>query len=77
MDHAYVVSTVNDKKILQKKSVRNLAFKPYIPHSTPIFIILKILQLEDFYTMQLCKFNYKNTNNLLPSNGVRTTKSNS
>ena len=28
---------------------------------------MKILQLEDLYTMQLYKFYYKNTNNLLPS----------
>ena len=54
-------------KILQKKAVRILAFKPYISHSTPIFKDLKILQLEDLYTMQLYKFYYKNTNNLLPS----------
>ena len=54
-------------KILQKKAVRVLAFKPYISHSTPIFKDMKILQLEDLYTMQLYKFYYKNTNNLLPS----------
>ena len=39
-------------KILQKKAVRILAFKPYISHSTPIFKDMKILQLEDLYTMQ-------------------------
>ena len=44
-----------------------LAFKPYISHSTPIFKDMKILQLEDLYTMQLYKFYYKNTNTLLPS----------
>ena len=54
-------------KILQKKAVRILAFRPYISHSTPIFKNLKILQLEDLYTMQLYKFYYKNTNNLLSS----------
>ena len=54
-------------KILQKKAVRILAFKPYISHSTPIFKDMKILQLEDLYTMQLYQFYYKNTNNLLPS----------
>ena len=54
-------------KILQKKAVRILAFRPYISHSTPIFKTLKILKLEDLYTMQLYKFYYKNTNNLLPS----------
>ena len=54
-------------KILQKKAVRILAFRPYISHSTPIFKTLKILKLEDLYTMQLYKFYYKNTNNLLSS----------
>ena len=53
--------------ILQKKAVRILAFRPYISHSTPIFKNLKILKLEDLYTMQLYKFYYKYTNNLLPS----------
>ena len=32
-------------KILQKKAVRILAFRPYISHSTPIFKNLKIQQL--------------------------------
>ena len=36
-------------------------------HFTLVFKIFKILQLEDLYTMQLYKFYYKNTNNLLPS----------
>ena len=54
-------------KILQKKAVRVLAFKPYISHFTPIFKVMKILQLEDLYTMQLHKFYYKSTNNLLSS----------
>ena len=54
-------------KLLQKKTVRILAFRPYISHSTPIFKDLKILQLKDLYTMQLYKFYYKSTNNLLPS----------
>ena len=47
--------------ILQKKAVRILTFKPYISHSMPIFNYLKILQLEDLYTMQLYKFYYKIT----------------
>ena len=47
-------------KILQKKTVRILAFRPYISHSAPIFKNLKILKLEDLYTctMQLYKFYY-------------------
>ena len=54
-------------KILQKKSIRVLAFKPYLSHSTPVFKDMKILQLDDLYTMQLYKSYYKITNNLLPS----------
>ena len=54
-------------KILQKKAVRILAFHLYISHSTPIFKTLKILKLKDLYTIQLYKFYYINTNNLLPS----------
>ena len=53
--------------LIHVESVRILAFEPYISHSMPIFKDLKILQLEDLYTMQLYKFYYKNTNNLLPS----------
>ena len=42
--------------LLQKKAVRIIDFRPYISHSTPIFKYLKILKLEDLYTMQLYKF---------------------
>ena len=34
---------------------------------------MKILQLEDLYTMQLYKFYYQNTNNLLPAYFSRFT----
>ena len=54
-------------KVLQKKAVRILAFKPYISHSTPIFKTLQILKIEDIYTIQLYKLYYKLRNNLLPS----------
>ena len=54
-------------KVLQKKAVRILAFKPYVSHSTPIFKILQILKIEDLYTIQLYKLYYKLRNNLLPS----------
>ena len=52
-------------KILQKKAVRILAFRPYISHSTSIFKTLKILKLEDLYTMQLYKFYYKKLKTLI------------
>ena len=54
-------------KVLQKKAVRILAFKPYISHSTPIFKTLQILKIEDLYIVQLYKLYYKLRNNLLSS----------
>ena len=54
-------------KVLQRKAVRILAFKPYISHSTPIFKTLQILKIEDLYTIQLYKLYYKLRNSLLPS----------
>ena len=36
---------------LQKKAIRILAFRPYIPHSTSAFKELKIPMLKDLYTM--------------------------
>ena len=53
--------------ILQKKAVRILARRPYISHTTSIFKDLKILKLNDQYSMQLYKLYHHNTNNLLPS----------
>ena len=54
-------------KVLQKKAVRILAFKPYISHSTPIFRTLQILKIEDLYTVKVYKLYYKLRNNLLPA----------
>ena len=53
--------------ILQNKAVRILARRPYISHTTSIFKDLKILKLEDQYSIQLYKRYHKNTNDLLPS----------
>ena len=52
--------------VLQKKAVRILSLRPYVSHSTPLFKNLKILKIEDQYSIQLYKLYYKNTNNLLP-----------
>ena len=52
--------------VLQKKAVRILSLRPYVSHSTPLFQNLKILKIEDQYSIQLYKLYYKNTNNLLP-----------
>ena len=52
--------------ILQKKTIRILAFRPYISHSTSAFKELKIPMLKDLYTIQLYKIYYKNIHNILP-----------
>ena len=52
--------------VLQKKAVRILSLRPFVSHSTPLFKNLKILKIEDQYSIQLYKLYYKNTNNLLP-----------
>ena len=53
--------------ILQKKAVRTISLSRYLSHSTPLFKNLKILKIDDQYSIQLYKLYYKNTNNLLPS----------
>ena len=53
--------------ILQKKTVRTISLSRYLSHSTPLFKNLKILKINDQYSIQLYKLYYKNTNNLLPS----------
>ena len=53
--------------ILQKKAVRTISLSCYLSHSTPLFKNLKILKIDDQYSIQLYKLYYKNTNNLLPS----------
>ena len=52
--------------ILQKKTIRILAFRPYISQSTSAFKELKIPMLKDLYTIQLYKIYYKNIHNILP-----------
>ena len=41
--------------LLQKKTIRILAFRPYISHSTSAFKELKIPMLKDLYIIQLYK----------------------
>ena len=53
--------------IMQKKAVRTILLSRYLSHSTPLFKNLKILKIDDQYSIQLYKLYYKNTNNLLPS----------
>ena len=51
---------------LQKKTIRVLANRSYISHTTPIFKELRILKITDLCHVQLYKLPYKNINNLLP-----------
>ena len=52
--------------MLQKKTIRIPAFRPYISHSTSAFKELKIPMLKDLYIIQLYKIYYKNIHNILP-----------
>ena len=52
--------------ILQKKTIRILAFRPYISHSTSAFKELKIPMLKDLYIIQLYKIYHKIIHNILP-----------
>ena len=58
---------INELPLYKKKTVRILAFRPFISHSISAFKELKILMLEDLYKIQLYKIYYKNTNNILLS----------
>ena len=54
-------------KRASKESRKNSISPPLrISHLTPLFKNLKILKIEDQYSIQLYKLCYKNTNNLLP-----------
>ena len=53
--------------VLQKKTVRMIALRPNISHSTTAFKELQILMLKDLHYIQLYKIYYKNVNNLLPA----------
>ena len=38
--------------ILQKKTIRKVNFSPYISHTKPIFKNLKILNIDDLFTLK-------------------------
>ena len=44
--------------ILQKKAVRTISLSRYLSHSTPLFKNLKILKIDDQYSIQLYKLYY-------------------
>ncbi len=51
---------------LQKKSVRIIALSKYNAHTEPIFKELRLLKVDDIYTIQLLKFFYKFKHKQLP-----------
>ena len=53
--------------ILQKKAIRVVNFSPYISHSEPIFRNLKLLNMDDLFTLKKFKFLHKLAHNTLPT----------
>ena len=51
---------------LQKWSVRSITLSKYNAHTDPLFIKLKLLKIQDIYSLCLLKFYHKYKNNLLP-----------
>ena len=54
-------------KKLQKWAVRSITLSKYNAHTDPLFIKLKLLQIQDIYSLCILKFLYKYKNNSLPS----------
>ena len=52
---------------LQKWSVRSITLSKYNAHTNPLFIRLKLLKIQDMYSLCLLKFYHKYKNNVLPS----------
>merc|ERR1712208_110445 len=52
---------------LQKWSVRSITLSKYNAHTNSLFIKLKLLKIEDIYSLSLLKFYHKYKNNVLPS----------
>ena len=54
-------------KKLQKWSVRSITLSKYNAHTDPLFIKLKLLQIQDIYSLSILKFYHKYKNNSLPN----------
>ena len=52
---------------LQKKAIRVVSLSDYLSHTDPIFNELKLLTLEDMFTLQKFKFLHKLAHNTLPT----------
>ena len=61
----------------QKRIIRIISAAKYNDHTTPLFKQLKLLKLEDLYTLNMSKFMYKANNNQLPKNLQRYFTQNS
>ena len=53
-------------EILQKKALRFMTNSSYIAHTAPLFIQHGVLRVTDMYKLNLLKFYYKLSYNLLP-----------
>ena len=53
--------------LLQKRILRIITGSYYIAHTEPIFKALKLLNIDDLYTIQLLKLYYKIINNNVPT----------
>ena len=54
-------------KPFQKKAIRLITNSNYSAHTTPLFIELGLLKLQDVFKLKLLKFYYKLSYDLLPS----------
>ena len=52
---------------LQKWAVRSITLSKYNAHTDPLFIKLKLIKIQDIYSLSLLKFYHKYKNNVLPS----------
>ena len=56
----------NRIELLQKKAIRLITNSSYTAHTTPLFIELGLLKIQDKFKLKLLKFYYKLSPNLLP-----------
>ena len=52
---------------LQKKAIRLITYSNYSAHTTPLFIELGLLKVQDMFKLKLLKFYYKLSYDLVPS----------
>ena len=51
---------------MQKKAIRLVTNSSYFAHTTPLFIKLNLLKIQDMFKLKLLKFFYKLSYDLLP-----------